>query len=65
MGRMAHWAYPELGDSEIDKLLDVLEDIRKLKLPLLQGVGDTTLNVGLISKGRAPNVAADEAMLIS
>jgi acetylornithine deacetylase len=60
-GRMAHSAYPELGDSAIDKLLDVLEDIRKLKFPMVQGIGNTTLNVGLISGGRAPNVVADEA----
>jgi acetylornithine deacetylase len=60
-GRMAHSAYPQLGDSAIDKLLDVLEDIRKLKFPMVQGIGNTTLNVGLISGGRAPNVVADEA----
>src|SRR6185437_13517272 len=29
-GRMAHSAYPELGDSAIDKLLDALEAIRKV-----------------------------------
>ena len=31
-GRMAHSAYPELGDSAIDKLLDALEAIRKIEL---------------------------------
>lgn len=60
-GRMAHSAYPELGDSAIHKLLDVLADIRALKLPQVTGIGDTTLNVGLISGGRAPNVVADAA----
>jgi acetylornithine deacetylase len=29
-GRSAHSAYPEAGDSAIEKLLDVLDDIRKL-----------------------------------
>ena len=32
-GRMAHSAYPELGESAIEKLLDALHEIRKLKLP--------------------------------
>src|SRR5271165_6460841 len=31
-GKMAHSAYPELGESAIDKMLDALESVRKLKL---------------------------------
>lgn len=60
-GRMAHSAYPELGDSAIDKLIAALYDVQALQLPVVEGVGDTTLNVGLISGGRAPNVIADKA----
>jgi len=60
-GKMAHSAYPELGESAIDKLLDALHDIQALKLPVIEGIGDSTLNVGLISGGRAPNVIADNA----
>ncbi len=60
-GRMAHSAYPELGESAIDKLLEALRDIQALDLPVVEGIGDTTLNVGLISGGRAPNVIADAA----
>jgi acetylornithine deacetylase len=60
-GRMAHSAYPELGESAIDKLVATLADIAKLDLPLVEGIGDTTLNVGIISGGRAPNVIADKA----
>ena len=60
-GTMAHSAYPELGDSAIDKLLGALHDIQALSLPVIDGIGDTTLNVGLISGGRAPNVIADGA----
>src|SRR5208282_2342351 len=33
-GKMAHSAYPELGDSAIDKLLDALDAIRKVELPV-------------------------------
>ncbi len=60
-GRAAHSAYPELGESAIDKLLGALHDIQALPLPIIEGIGDSTLNVGLISGGRAPNVIADKA----
>jgi acetylornithine deacetylase len=60
-GTMAHSAYPELGESAIDKLLGALHDVQALELPVAEGIGDTTLNIGLISGGRAPNVIADAA----
>jgi len=60
-GRMAHSAYPELGESAIDKLLAALHDVQALDLPVVEGVGETTLNIGLIEGGRAPNVIADKA----
>ena len=60
-GRAAHSAYPELGESAIDKLLEALHDIQALPLPVIEGIGDSTLNVGLIHGGRAPNVIADKA----
>ena len=60
-GKMAHSAYPELGESAIDKLIAVLSDLSRLELPVVEGIGETTLNVGLISGGRAPNVIADKA----
>jgi acetylornithine deacetylase len=60
-GKMAHSAYPELGESAIDKLLGALHDIQALELPVVEGIGDSTLNVGIISGGRAPNVIADKA----
>jgi len=60
-GRMAHSAYPELGDSAIDKLLECLAEIRKAPLPSDDLLGPSTLNIGTISGGRAPNIIADEA----
>ena len=60
-GKMAHSAYPELGESAIDKLVDVLYDLRRLTLPVDPEIGDSTLNVGLLAGGRAPNVIADHA----
>jgi acetylornithine deacetylase len=60
-GKMAHSAYPELGESAIDKLLAALHDIQQLELPVMEGIGDTTLNIGTIRGGQAPNVIADKA----
>lgn len=60
-GQMAHSAYPELGDSAIEKLLDVLEKIRRIPLPVDPLLGPSTLNIGTIKGGRAPNVIPDEA----
>lgn len=61
-GRMAHSAYPELGESAIEKLLDALHEIRKLKLPDNPKAGPCTMNIGLIEGGRAPNVIPDHAV---
>jgi acetylornithine deacetylase len=60
-GQLAHSGYPQLGRSAIDELLDVLESIRHLALPQDSLLGKSTLNIGTISGGRAPNVVPDEA----
>src|SRR5450432_320913 len=60
-GKMAHSAYPELGDSAIHKLIDVLAEMRLITLPVDKVLGPSTLNIGMLSGGRAPNVIADEA----
>jgi acetylornithine deacetylase len=60
-GRMAHSAYPELGESAIDKLLVALARLRAMPLPSDSEVGPCTLNIGLIEGGRAPNVIPDYA----
>ncbi len=59
---MAHSAYPELGESAIEKLLDALERIRRVPLPVDPVLGKSTLNIGTIQGGRAPNVIPDSAM---
>jgi len=61
-GKLAHSAYPELGESAIDKLLDALHAIRRISFPHDALLGPTTLNIGVISGGRAPNVVPDSAM---
>jgi acetylornithine deacetylase len=60
-GKMAHSAYPELGESAIDKLLDALARIRQIQLPVDDVLGPSTLNIGTIQAGRAPNVIPDHA----
>lgn len=60
-GKMAHSAYPELGESAIEKLLDALENVRGIPLPVHPTAGPCTLNIGLIEGGRAPNVIPDHA----
>lgn len=60
-GHAAHSAYPELGHSAIETLLDVLQAARQIKLPEDELLGRSTLNIGTIKGGRAPNVIADHA----
>jgi acetylornithine deacetylase len=60
-GKMAHSAYPELGESAIEKLLDALQRIRAIELPVNPEIGPTTMNIGVIAGGRAPNVIPDLA----
>ncbi|HVN17629.1 MAG TPA: M20/M25/M40 family metallo-hydrolase [Dongiaceae bacterium] len=60
-GRMAHSAYPELGESAIDKLISALTRLRAMPLPSDPEIGACTLNIGLIEGGRAPNVIPDYA----
>jgi acetylornithine deacetylase len=56
-GKAAHSAYPEQGDSAIEKLLDILEDVRRTKFPNDEFFfGDTTVNIGTIEGGVALNV---------
>lgn len=60
-GRMAHSAYPELGESAIDKLVRALDKLLDMPLPTVEGIGPSTLNIGIIEGGRAPNVIPDSA----
>jgi len=60
-GRMAHSAYPELGESAIEKLILALNDVLAMPLPIEPEIGPSTLNIGVIEGGRAPNVIADKA----
>jgi acetylornithine deacetylase len=60
-GRTAHAAYPEFGESAIEKLMDVLGDIRRAEWPADPLLGATTYNIGTITGGRKANVVPDFA----
>lgn len=60
-GRAAHSAFPELGESAIDKLLDTLIALRQIPLPEDPQLGATHYTIGLISGGVAPNVVSPTA----
>ncbi|MFL6436512.1 MAG: M20/M25/M40 family metallo-hydrolase [Terriglobales bacterium] len=60
-GRMAHSAYPHLGESAIEKLIEALHRLLNMPLPDNPEIGPTTVNIGLIEGGRAPNVIPDFA----
>ena len=58
-GRAAHSAYPEYGESAIEKLLNILSDIRAVEWPDDSFFGATTCNIGVIEGGTRPNVIPD------
>lgn len=60
-GKAAHSAYPEQGENAIDKLLDILNDIRQIELPSDEFFGQTTLNIGTIGGGLKTNVIPPDA----
>jgi len=60
-GRAAHSAYPEQGKSAINKLLDVLTDLRQVDWPRDEALGATTMNIGMIKGGVAANVIPPDA----
>jgi acetylornithine deacetylase len=60
-GTGGHSAYPERGASAIDRLLEVLADVRAVPWPRDDVMGETTCNIGVIEGGSAPNVIAEAA----
>src|SRR5262245_19222303 len=60
-GKPAHSAYPQDGRSAILPLLDALARLRDFKLPSDPMLGQSTLNIGVIEGGVAPNVIPPKA----
>lgn len=63
-GRSAHSAYPEQGDSAIEKLIDVLQDIRHCPWPSDALLGETTCNIGVIDGGTRANIIPAKASAV-
>lgn len=59
-GRAAHSAYPEAGESAIEKMLDILQDVRGCEWPEDSFFGATTCNIGVLAGGTRPNVIPDK-----
>ncbi|MEA2764922.1 MAG: acetylornithine deacetylase, partial [Gemmatimonadaceae bacterium] len=55
-GREAHSAYPHLGRSAIEPMLELLPTLRSLPLPSDPVLGETTVNIGTIRGGTEANV---------
>ena len=60
-GRAAHSSRPDLGDSAIEKLIDVLVALRSAPWPSDPDLGGTHYTVGVIGGGVAPNVIPADA----
>jgi len=60
-GQAAHSAYPHLGHSAIADLVRLLAEIEGLELPRDEQLGETTINIGMITGGVADNVIAPVA----
>ena len=65
-GRAAHSAYPQLGKSAIEPMLELLPTLRQLPLPTDPVLGETTVNIGTIHGGTEANIipASAEAELM-
>ena len=60
-GRAAHSAYPQQGESAVEKLLDALENIRRCEWPNDEVFGESTCKIRAISGGIRANVIPAEA----
>jgi acetylornithine deacetylase len=56
MGREAHSAYPHLGESALEPMLELLPALRALALPVDPVLGPTTVNVGVLRAGTEANI---------
>lgn len=63
-GRAAHSAYPEAGHSAVHQLIADLSRLTSEPWPVTDEAGQTTLNVGHIEGGVAPNVMAPHAKAV-
>jgi acetylornithine deacetylase len=60
-GKAAHSAYPHLGDSAIERLVQAMGEIRRTNWGESDILGKATVNFGTISGGLAANIIAPSA----
>lgn len=60
-GKAGHSGYPELGKNAIDILVKGLAALQTIEFPSSEEFGNTTLNIGSIQGGVAPNVIPQDA----
>jgi acetylornithine deacetylase len=60
-GIAAHSAYPERGDSAINKMVAAITEINTTNWGASETLGITTVNVGVVRGGEKPNVIPAEA----
>jgi acetylornithine deacetylase len=63
-GKSAHSAFPGLGQSAVEKLIDALQEIRTLDFGDDPAWGKTLVNIAKIEGGVAPNVVPDKASAV-
>ena len=60
-GVAGHSSSPGSGRSAVPPLLDFLGELRAMRFPAGPVFGETTMNIGVLEAGTAPNVIADSA----
>lgn len=60
-GAAAHSAFPHLGDSAVNRLIDVLVSIREIAWESDPDLGESSINIGRIEGGTGANIIAAEA----
>src|SRR5688572_21846303 len=60
-GKEAHAAYPHLGESAIEPMLELLPKVKKLKFPSDPILGEATVNIGVIHGGTEGNIIPGQA----
>jgi acetylornithine deacetylase len=63
-GKRIHSAFPHLGESAVEKLLDVVGDLRRIAFPADPALGPTRTSVVQFDGGEAPNVIPDRARAV-
>ncbi|KAL6916689.1 hypothetical protein ACHAPO_010730 [Fusarium lateritium] len=63
-GKAGHSGYPETGSNAIDSLVRGLSVLQQADLPCSDQFGNTTINIGRIEGGVAPNVIPADASAI-